>query len=190
MKHLILVKHSLPEIVESIPARDWILSEQGKTRVPILVEQLRMYQPEIVVSSVEPKAKQTAELVTDHLGLNMQVVENLHEHDRSQTIFLSHPAFEAKVQDFFNRPDELVFGSETANQAHQRFSTAVDLLRHQYGNETIVIVAHGTVISLFSSRLAGISAFPLWKELGCPSFVVLDVQSHRLVAKENILEEN
>jgi broad specificity phosphatase PhoE len=50
-----------------------------------------------------------------------------------------------------------------------------------------MIVAHGTVISLFVASLTGISAFSLWAELGLPSFVVVDMQSNTIIAKENIL---
>jgi broad specificity phosphatase PhoE len=55
-------------------------------------------------------------------------------------------------------------------------------------NETVVIVAHGTVISLFVSRLIGISDFLLWNELGLPSFVVIDTESNALITRENITQ--
>jgi broad specificity phosphatase PhoE len=58
---------------------------------------------------------------------------------------------------------------------------------NQHKNKTIIIVAHGTVISLFVSRLAGTPDFPLWKELGLPSFVVLDLHSKALITRENIV---
>jgi len=54
-------------------------------------------------------------------------------------------------------------------------------------DKTVVIVAHGTVISLFISRLIGSSDWLLWNELGLPSFVVIDLYSKTLIAKENIV---
>jgi len=119
--------------------------------------------------------------------LPMRVYENLQEHDRSKTAYLSRDAFALMIQNFFDKPDELVFGNETANQAHQRFRDAVDSVLNQHKNQTVLIVAHGTVISLFVSRLTGTPDFSLWKELGLPSFVVFDLYSKALITRENIV---
>ena len=87
---------------------------------------------------------------------------------------------------FFEKPDIPVFGDETADQAHERFSGAVQSILSEYKTNKIAIVAHGTVISLFVSRLTGKSGFKIWSELGLPCFVVLDMQSKKLIALENI----
>ena len=83
LKYLILVKQSLPIILESVPARQWTLSEEGRERALELAGKLVNYQPEIVVSSVEPKARETAEARAENLGLEFRLFEGLHEHDRS-----------------------------------------------------------------------------------------------------------
>jgi broad specificity phosphatase PhoE len=80
-KYLILVKHSLPEIAENRPASEWRLSNDGQARARRLAERLSEFQPEIIVSSVESKAKGTAEIVANHLKLEYLVVQGLHEHD-------------------------------------------------------------------------------------------------------------
>lgn len=187
MKLLILVKHSLPEIAKSLPAREWILSEEGRRRARVLVDKLRFYQPEIIVASTEPKAMQSAEIVANELELEMLVAEDLHEHERGNAGFLSREVFERSVQQFFEKPDELIFGSESANQSYQRFRNAVNLVLKQQKNHTIAIVTHGTVISLFVSRLTNLPGFLLWKELALPSFIVLDLDSNTIVARENII---
>jgi broad specificity phosphatase PhoE len=186
MKYLILVKHSLPQIIENVSAREWHLSDEGRTRATLLARRLEFYQPEVIVCSTEPKAIETAEIVASFLKLPVHVAGNLHEHDRSNAAYRTRSEFVEAVQGFFNKPDELVFGNETADQAHQRFSRTVYKLLKKYRNETVVVVAHGTVISLFVSRLKGLSEFSLWNELGLPSFVVLDMQSETMIAKENI----
>lgn len=186
MKYLILVKHSLPEIKKSLPAREWKLSEEGRLRAHLLAEKLWLYQPEVIVSSVEPKATETAEIIAREHKLKLQITDDLHEHDRSTISYLSKDEFEMAVRGFFMNPGLLVFGNETANEAHFRFSKAVDSTLNAHQNRTTVIVSHGTVISLFVSRLTGISGLYLWNELGLPSFVVLDMYSKTLIAQENI----
>jgi broad specificity phosphatase PhoE len=184
---LILVKHSLPDIVENIPAREWHLSEEGKLRAERLALRLSLFKPDVLVSSPEPKAGETAEIMGRELGLEVLIIENLHEHDRSNSAYLSRQEFQNALREFFLRPDQLVFGNETANQAHNRFSKAIQTILESNKNKTIATIAHGTVISLFVSRLTGVSDFSLWKELGLPSFVVLDMKANVILARENIL---
>ncbi len=177
MKPLILVKHSLPEIVENVPAREWKLSEEGRARARQLAERLKPYQPQMIISSVEPKARETAAIVAENLGLDFQTFYNLHEHERSKSRFLSKDEFHARVQDLFEKPDALVFGSETANEAPARFRAAVEAILKLGEDKTIVIVAHGTVIALYAAWMTGCDGYALWRELGLPSFMVLDIQS-------------
>jgi broad specificity phosphatase PhoE len=185
--YLILVKHSLPEIVETIPARDWHLSKDGQLRAERLAERLLAYNAEVLIASVELKAVETASAIAEVNQLSVQIMAGLHEHDRTGTRYLSKDEFQNSVLKFFQKPNALVFGNETAEQAHARFSGAVHSALEIYQNKTIIIVAHGTVISLFVSHLTGMAGFSLWKELGLPGFVVLDINSKTLVAQENIL---
>jgi broad specificity phosphatase PhoE len=186
-KYLILVKHSLPKVEENLPANKWKLSSEGQARAHRLSEQLPRFQPELIFSSNEPKAKETAEIIAESHQLELCIVADLHEHDRRNIPYLPQDEFQVSVREFFEKPDARVFGSETANEAHKRFSGAVHGILNDHMHKTIAIVAHGTVISLFVSRLTGIADLYLWEELGLPSFVVLDMQSNALVAKENII---
>lgn len=184
-KPLLLVKHSLPEIVESTPAKSWRLSKEGRVRAERLAERLAKYQPEVLISSVEPKARETAEIVGASLQLDVQIIEGLHEHDRTTSPYLARDEFRKVVQEFFLHPDDLVFGLETANEAHSRFSKVVHRIYDASQDQSIAIISHGTVISLFVGRLTGVSDFSLWNELGLPSFVVLDMNSRTVLAQEN-----
>jgi broad specificity phosphatase PhoE len=186
-KYLILVKHSLPEIIERRPAREWKLSDEGQIRAQRLAECLRPFRPEVIVSSTEPKARETAEIIASRYGLELRIADGLHEHDRSKTTYLSKDKFQAAIREFFEKPHTLVFGRETADEAYLRFYQAVSSILNEYANKAIVIVSHGTVISLLVSRLSGISDLLLWSELGPPSYVVLDMQTKTLITKENII---
>jgi len=185
-KYLILVRHSLTEITENAPAHQWLLSEQGRARGHLLVAHLIPYKPEIIVSSVEKKAQQTASIIGGNLGLNFHIVDGLHEHDRSHSQFYSADKFQSLVREFFKKPDTFVFGSETANQAFLRFQMAVELIIRSNKDKTVLVVSHGTVISLFVSYLIGVDGWVFWQELGMPSYTVLDVQEKTLLITKNI----
>lgn len=179
LTRLILVKHSMPRIEPEKPACEWHLSDEGLRRCNTLADALAPYQPDIFVSSDEPKAVETAERVAARFGRASSIVAGLHEHDRRNVGFLSTVEFEARVKQFFHEPHSLVFGNESADQAYARFAKAVEGVLTQRPSpskglsRSIVIVAHGTVISLFVAHAVGLDALDVWKRLGLPSFAVL-----------------
>lgn len=173
MTKLILVKHARPVLVPGKPANSWLLSDEGRKSCSALAERLREYQPGVIITSSEPKANETGLLVSEALGIPFETAPGLHEHERSTTPPIDDPAdWESLVGEFFARPDELVFGDETAVQARKRFSNAMSAVLDQRPDETLAIVCHGTVISLYAAQVAGIDPFPLWQRLDLPSYVV------------------
>jgi broad specificity phosphatase PhoE len=182
MPHLILVKHALPEIIPALPAKQWHLSEVGRIQCALLADQLAIYGPAVLVSSSEPKALETAHLVAQRMRTSVQVVDGLQEHDRSNTPWLGPEEFGRAIADFFRHPTELVLGCETAQQASERFAKTVAEVTSRYAEQNMVILTHGTVLSLFVSRATGMEQFALWNRLGLPSFVVLRFPQLELVS--------
>jgi broad specificity phosphatase PhoE len=171
---LILVKHAMPVVLPGVPAAQWVLGEAGRAGARALAGEIANFGPTAVVASLEPKARETGEIVARELGVPFETAADLHEHERRTVVFeASRGQFEANVRAFFERPDELVYGEETARQAGDRFERAVRGLLERHPVGTLVVIAHGTVISLLVSRWRGDDPFTLWGSLGLPSFVVL-----------------
>ena len=74
----------------------------------------------------------------------------------------------------FEKPDEVVFGMETANQALDRYQMAVETIIENNPDERLGIISHGTVMTLFIARHNEIALIPFWEELGMPAYVLLD----------------
>ncbi len=175
MYKLILVKHSLPEILPEIPASEWHLSAEGRQRCHVLGDELAGHAPDLIFSSQEPKAEETAQIIAQQLVKPLFIVPGLHEHERKAVQFTNEEQFEVSVKEFFEQPDVLVFGEETAAQSLNRFSSATDELISQNRDQNLVIVSHGTVITLFVANNCGIEPFPFRSRLDLPSFVVLSL---------------
>jgi len=173
MNKLILVKHSLPEILPDIPASEWHLSAEGRKRCQVLGDNLARHDPDLIFSSQEPKAEETAQIIAQQLGKPLFIIPGLHEHERKTVRFTNEDQFIASVKKFFELPDAPVFGEETATQSLNRFSSATDELISQNRDQNLVVVSHGTVITLFVANNCGIEPFPFWSRLDLPSFVVL-----------------
>ncbi len=187
MHHLILVRHSQSQITPGVPASQWPLSEEGRRRCTPLAEKLAHWKPARIVASMEPKSTETGRIAAGILGLPFENAPNLHEHARSRVEFSDRATFLARIEALFAYPEECVFGDESAAQALARFKEAVDAVLDAHSEETVAIVAHGTVIALFAARAANQDAFTFWRRLGQPALFVFDLPAMTLNTVEETL---
>jgi broad specificity phosphatase PhoE len=188
MSQLILIRHSLPERDTTIPAAQWRLSHQGRERCGALAEQLKPYNLTLMISSVEPKAVETARLAGGHLGIASQIAAGLHEHDRSNVGFLPERGrFEALVREFFDKPGEKVFGTESANDVYKRIFAALQNLIEKYPAETLGVISHGTVITILLSMANDISPFDFWKNMSFPSIMQIGWPNCEILKVRSVL---
>ena len=80
--------------------------------------------------------------------------------------------FERTMDAFFSRPSERVFGNESADEARTRVEQALLPLIDNHGDD-LVVVTHGTVLTLMVAARNGIDPFPFWKRLRMPAAVSL-----------------
>ncbi len=169
----------MPEIRRDVPAAEWHLSPEGSARARAFAERLPLAEASRVFTSREPKAVGTADAIAGELNLTVERVAGLHEHERPLAQMLSREAFDQNIRELFARPDELVFGAETANQARRRFTLA--LMRLVTGTAgDVVAVSHGTVIALFVAEAGGVEPFAFWKRQEMPYAVSLSLPDLRL----------
>jgi 2,3-bisphosphoglycerate-dependent phosphoglycerate mutase len=186
MSKLILIKHAAPVVSPGVPPEKWVLSDEGKRRCAPLAEAIRPYAPAAVVSSLEPKAAETGELVAAQLAVAFEAAAGLHEHDRSNVPHMQSREFISLVELFFRKPSERVLGNESADEALARFEQAVADVPSRYAGQTVAIVSHGTVLSLLLAKHGGGRAFELWRRMGLPSYAVIDLPAWRV---ERIVEK-
>ena len=177
MAQLVLIRHSAVVVDAAIEPKQWRLSDEGRRLCRPLASALRMHTLEILVSSEEPKAIETAEIVSKRLRIEARTAPGLDEHRRP---FEPDPAeFERLMERFFAEPDQRVFGEESAAEALVRFTAAIDAVLASEPERSVAIVAHGTVIALYAAPLLGIGAGALWQRLQSPSFIVVDPDAKR-----------
>ena len=120
----------------------------------------------MLLSSPEPKARETAELLAPTLGLEVVVAEGLRETARRTVGMLAADDFDRGIRALFEQPDEVVFGEESAADALSRFEAAVAGV-----SDPAVVVTHGTVLSLYAAAKTGRDPFELWRSLELPDVV-------------------
>lgn len=181
-RKLVLVRHSVPEIVPGVPASQWHLSNEGRRRCTWLAARLKAYSLDLIVASQEPKSIETGQIVADILGIPLETAPDLHEHERQNVEFtFDKKQFQANVASVFEHPRTQVFGNETADEAHSRFSQAIASVLGKHSDRNLAVVSHGTVMALFVARATGLDAFPFWERLGLPSCTVLSLPDFDLL---------
>lgn len=178
---LVLARHARPDVDPARPSAEWTLGVDGMQGSLRLAERLRGLAIDLVVSSVEPKAVETARLIASTLELPSQSGHDLHEHIRSSTGFLDGDSFETSMQRLFAEPDRLVFGDETANAAAARFEAALEALHRVHRGRRLCVVSHGTVMALHLERRYGVDGWSTWKALGLPAAVVVDRRTRTML---------
>lgn len=115
MLHLILIRHSISQQQPGVSAHEWVLTDEGKQCCEQLAEHLREYTIQYIVSSGEPKAHLTAELVAQHLHLPaVEKHTGLHETEHKTAPFYESAAdFRAALHKAILEPEKLRFVEKT-----------------------------------------------------------------------------
>ena len=173
MPKLILVRHAAPATDACVAPNQWPLSELGRHSIRALAQVLAPFLPAVLVSSREAKAAETAVLLARELGVRYATAPGLHEHTRASVGWVSELEFQAGMAALFARPEEVVFGDESADQALERFQVALRAVLDQHPDENVILITHGTVMTLLITwAQAAPDPLAFWKQMGLPAVAV------------------
>ncbi|MBR0557310.1 histidine phosphatase family protein [Ciceribacter sp. L1K23] len=151
------ITHPQVRIDPTVPVPLWGLSEVGAARANTIKDRPWVGRLRRIVSSAETKAIETAEILASVTGINVEIVEAMHENDRSATGFLAPPEFEEAADWFFANPDKSFHGWESAADAQSRIvGEVMSVLDNHDASHPIAFVGHGAVGTLLKCHLAGV----------------------------------
>jgi broad specificity phosphatase PhoE len=183
---LILVRHSITRRQPDTSSHKWNLTEEGRARCLKLAKKLETFAPDVIVSSPEPKALETAQTLAHTLRAPLEIEDGLREHQRITAPFFPNVEdFRAKVEELLLHPARWAFGEETGEQARQRFQEAVEVILARHPIKTVLAVTHGTVMALFMAQAAEVDPVIFWRNLGMPAYVVLQMPDGIIIEQEN-----
>jgi broad specificity phosphatase PhoE len=161
---IILLKHSMPDLIGNTPPQEWKLGVEGQRSAMEFADRLRKKEIRHILSSSETKALETAKIIGRAFGIEPKVIPGIHEIDIKPRPILSREEHINANSLIFEMPDRAVLGNESASNARQRFETALqDGLGKVPLDEDVLVVSHGTVISLFVASKNGCDPLPIWK---------------------------
>jgi probable phosphoglycerate mutase len=165
---LLWVRHGEPERVASgtgVPA-DPPLTARGREQAERLAAWLAVEPIDVVLSSPQRRAIETAEPIARAHGLEMQVVEGLVEYDVRSDSYI--PMEELRA----TRDPQLAamyegrwedFGAESADTFRIRVAATLDELVSAHPGRRVVAVCHGGVINVALGVVLGLDRH-LWFE--------------------------
>jgi len=190
MRTVYLVRHATPAIQPDRPARAWTLSERGVTEAQALASRAETWGVEAVYSSSEPKARGTALIIGDALGLSVNVVAAFDE--------LMMPEWIKNADEFNEAVRAVLTGSddggspkleplldprrpERASAAAKRFAEGIEIVAG--GAMPAIVVSHGRILTAYLSYYAAIDEpFEYWRSIPMPGWAAIDLDSGRLAA--------
>jgi len=175
------VTHPDVSIDPATPIERWGLSATGVARATAMLSQPWVPDVGRVVSSDETKAIETARILADHVGLDVEVRDGIGENDRSSTGFLAPEDFERTADRFFASPRESVRGWERAVDAQARIVRGLEDLLDAETALSTVVVGHGGVGTLWYCHLAGLAISREHDQPGQGHYLTLDVATRRVL---------
>lgn len=171
---IVLVRHAQPVVDPQRPAHDWELAEAAVEGILSLAAQLRALGIDGIMTSPERKAVATARIIALELGLAVVEEPALREQGGEPMRWIeSEEAFHAAVARHFAKPEEVVLGNESSDDAVKRFITAIERARAHY--HFPALVGHGRVMSGFMARVIDTRPIDVWKDLRMPDAFVVDL---------------
>jgi broad specificity phosphatase PhoE len=157
------------------------LSAEGKAQVIAVAERLREYSFQWIVTSDLTRARETAAIIDDAIGLEVAIAPALRE--RSYGVYEGRPLSElpssasgvqdGKVVDASARPD----GGESLDDLYARCAKFIDSLRAA-GNDRLLLVTHGGTIRALRAYCEGVAMQDLvWDKVANCSVWPIDIDS-------------
>jgi broad specificity phosphatase PhoE len=171
---LLLIRHAEPVRIApgSSPApADPGLTDRGRVQAMRLASWLDQEPVDAVLSSPLRRARETAELVGNTLGLDVEMVDGLMEYDAEADYYI--PVEELReTRDHHwramieGRWEEL--GGEAPDRFRARIVPCVDEVIERFSGGRVAAVCHGGVINVYLAALLGLERH-LWFEPGYTS---------------------
>ncbi len=176
MSLLYLIRHPHTQVDPRLPAHAWDLSDAGRAQVKALVGAPFWSHVATIYPSQERKAIVPAERAAVRHGLPVRPLAALNEVDRRAYTAPDRAAYEAAVAAFFARPAASHRGWETAAAALARFQGGIaDLLTRHDESESVAIIAHGLVLTLYMAHRRGEApSMDGWRALGFGAVAAVD----------------
>lgn len=177
------LRHGKTKVDKDLPVSKWVLSEIGEDNSRKLAEGSDFDNIDLIFSSTEHKAFQTAEPIADKLNKEIIQLGGIAELNRDEGGHMEVEDYEENVRICLLHLNESVKKWEPAVNALERFTKQIELLDEKYENKNILVVGHAYTINMyFASLLRELEN--VYERLHTNSFNDWGVTKNRVVLKD------
>lgn len=146
--------------------KDWDLTTDSLEQVHKYISEGKFRDVTKIYASTEPKAVATGKPISQDLNLSINEMEEFVEVKREKT-FLSDEEFLAQKKRELENLEKIENGVESGRSALERFLRGIEILESEFTGETILIITHGTVLSIYFADMLGKQneIFERWQNL-------------------------
>ncbi len=177
------LRHGETKVDRDVPISKWVLSERGEAQAKQLAQEGVFKDVDLIFSSTEKKAYQTALPIAESLGKEVAKLEEIVELDRDKGNFMEAEEYEKTIEECLKHQSESVNKWETAVHALDRFLDKIDELDRKYDNKKILVVGHGFTINLYFAKLLGVLD-KVYERLETNDFADWGIVKNQLVMKD------
>jgi broad specificity phosphatase PhoE len=163
----IFLRHAKTIKDPALPVVDWDLEVASKEKIKDLLKDSLLKKIDLIYTSTEDKAIKTAAPFIDKFKLKRNSSSGLNEIGRGKGGMLSDVEFKELKLKMFKDVLYAPVGWESSNRALSRFKSTVEEIDDYYEGKNILIVSHGTVLTLYFSDLLGKmeNSMKRWEEI-------------------------
>lgn len=181
--NLVFIRHSKSLVNPKTPIASWGLSEEGVMLAKKLISIPAIQAIQVIYSSLQPKALETAALATKNLSIPIQKDNNLTETTSFTNKFVSLKELEENTRKYYAEKTLSINGGETFVQAQERFVKALqDIVKKEQNKENIGIVSHGNILAGFVSQITQVDPYEIVEKIAQPDVAVFDWDARRFVS--------
>lgn len=151
--HLVLMRHGEP-VRDGGDPRDPELSSVGVTQVAAASPHLVGEAFDVVYSSPQLRARQTADIVAGRLGLPVIVDGGLVEFDHGAP-YVHYDNAEADVWQYYLAGDLTPWGI-TGAEFHARISSVMNRMARDHADRRVLAICHGGVVNAWTCQVFGV----------------------------------
>lgn len=184
MPYLYLIRHPLTHVDPTRPSAEWELSEQGRQQVGALLAAPFWRSVTALYSSEQMKALGPAKMIAEHYRIPVTGLSGVAEVHRDKQVYRTTSAHHLVLEAFFRAPDKVIEGWERARDALDRFVYSVKEIHAAHPNESIALLSHGTILTLYTAYLdRQPPTLARWAKIGFTTVATVDPAASKLLSQ-------
>ncbi len=139
------------------------LTKKGKQQIQKIIPKLKKENLDLIFSSDLLRTKLTAQMVAEHLGLEINFDKRLREYDtgvfNDKTIEEWNSYFKNQAEKFIKRPED----GENRRDIRKRLTNFMVSIDKEYNHKNILIISHEDPLIILQAIIKGVSEKELIK---------------------------